>query len=91
LRCANGDKESGRWESGAGHDLLVGQELGAGGRVRGLAARCGAGRRDLSAAIDAAPAGSPAGRQLRGERAALLEQVGVAAAAAYDRESESAE
>jgi len=41
---------------------------------------------DLSAAIDAAPAGSPTGRELRSERAALLEQVGVAAAAVYDRE-----
>ena len=44
---------------------------------------------DLSAAIDAAPATSPARRELRGERAALLEQVGVSAAAVYDRESEN--
>ena len=42
---------------------------------------------DLSAAIAAAPAASTAGRELREARASLLEQVGVAAAAAYDREA----
>jgi hypothetical protein len=42
---------------------------------------------DLSAAIAAVPASTPAaGRELRAERAALLEQVGGAAAAAYDRD-----
>ena len=41
---------------------------------------------DLSAAIAAAPAPTPAGRELRLERAALLEQVGVGAVALYDRE-----
>ncbi len=41
---------------------------------------------DLSAAVDAAPSGTPAGHALRAERAALLEQVGVGAVAQYDRE-----
>ncbi len=42
---------------------------------------------DLSAAIDAVPASAPVARELREERAALLEQVGVGAAASYDREA----
>jgi hypothetical protein len=41
---------------------------------------------DLSKAIAGAPAATDAGRELRDERAALLEQVGVGAAAVYDRE-----
>ncbi|TMA28445.1 MAG: DUF928 domain-containing protein [Deltaproteobacteria bacterium] len=42
---------------------------------------------DLSAAIEAIPASSPgAARELRAERAGLLEQVGVIAAAEYDNE-----
>ncbi len=42
---------------------------------------------DLSAAIAAVPADTPAGRALHAERASLLEQVGVGAAALYDREA----
>jgi Domain of Unknown Function (DUF928)/CHASE2 domain len=41
---------------------------------------------DLSAAVASAPNGTPAGRALHAERAALLEQVGVGAAALYERE-----
>jgi hypothetical protein len=41
---------------------------------------------DLSRAIEASPATSPAGQDLRAERAALLEQVGGGAVALYDRE-----
>jgi hypothetical protein len=41
---------------------------------------------DLSRAIEAAPAASATGSDLRAERAALLEQVGVGAVALYDRE-----
>ena len=40
---------------------------------------------DLSRAIEASPPASAAGRELRAERAALLEQVGVGAVAQYDR------
>jgi len=42
---------------------------------------------DLSAAIAAVPGDTPAGRALHAERASLLEQVGVGAAALYDREA----
>ncbi|HKA16363.1 MAG TPA: CHASE2 domain-containing protein [Myxococcota bacterium] len=42
---------------------------------------------DLSTEIAAASPTMPAGRDLRAERASLLEQVGVGAAALYDRES----
>jgi hypothetical protein len=41
---------------------------------------------DLSKAIAASPPDSAAGQDLRAERAALLEQVGVGAVALYDRE-----
>jgi Domain of Unknown Function (DUF928) len=41
---------------------------------------------DLSKAVDAAPDNTAAGRELRAERAALLEQVGVGAVAFYERE-----